>query len=188
MYACTLISFVNRIRSSPLYKESNHIVVHCSAGIGRTGALILIDSMLEMAKKEKKIDVLGHFCRIRLQRINMVEKFSQYVFVYHVLVEALSHECSNINCCDFESYLQKITKPEANNGKNKCPLQRQFEILNVRSFRKLPAQVCKFGLVNFKLNRRADVLPRKYLRFFILISSIFFYLSFQMKFIFSTSD
>lgn len=157
IYACTLISFMNRIRSSELYKETEHLIVHCSAGIGRTGAFILIDSMLEMAKKEKKIDILGHFCKIRLQRINMVEKFAQYVFVYHVLVEVLSHESSNIDCQQFESYLESMIK---GHGKNRTSLQKQFEILNLMSLKKLPDQVCKIGLAHPHLNRREDVYPR----------------------------
>ncbi|KAH9517852.1 hypothetical protein DERF_008475 [Dermatophagoides farinae] len=172
LYVCTLISFINRIRTHPFYKESSHIIVHCSAGIGRTGAFILIDSMLEMARKEKKIDILGHFCKMRLQRINMVEKFSQYVFVYHILVEALSHESSDISCNDFESYFEMMTKGNHHHHhnnhyhhKDKCRLRKQFEILNIMSFRKSTAnQASKFGLINSKLNRREDVIPPDHAR------------------------
>lgn len=100
------------------------MVVHCSAGIGRTGAFIVIDSMLRMAEKEKKIDVLGHFCRIRLQRMNMVEKFAQYRFVYQVLLEALSHEPTDVSCKDFATYLDKLTK-----GTDKASLlYKQYEV------------------------------------------------------------
>lgn len=124
MYACTLISFVNCIRSSSLYHEDSVMVVHCSAGIGRTGAFIVIDSMLNMADKEKKIDVFGHFCKIRLQRINMVEKYAQYRFVYQVLLEALSHDPTDISCTDFASYLDRLTKPPDKT----CLLHKQYEV------------------------------------------------------------
>ena len=126
MYACTLISFINCIRSSVFYHENRPMIVHCSAGIGRTGAFIIIDSMLRMAEKEKKIDVLDHYCKIRLQRINMVEKYSQYRFAYQVLLEALSHEPTDINCKDFENYLERETKIK---GQDKvCQLYKQYEV------------------------------------------------------------
>lgn len=123
LYACTLISFLNRIRNSPLYKENSPIIVHCSAGIGRTGAFILVDSILQMAKKEKKIDILGQFCKMRLQRINMIE-LSQYIFTYQVLFEALSHESTDIICSDFQSYFERLIK-----GCDKGSiLYKQFEV------------------------------------------------------------
>lgn len=124
LYACTLISFINRIRSSPFYNTESAILVHCSAGIGRTGALILIDTMLEMARKEGKIDILAHFCKMRRQRFNMVEKMSQYLFVYQVLFEALSHEPTNIACTEFKAYLDNMTK----GSEKHCLLYKQFEV------------------------------------------------------------
>ncbi len=84
MYACSLLTFIGRVRSSSHYLPSQPIVVHCSAGVGRTGTFILLDAMLEMAKNEKIIDVLAHLCVIRQQRINLVEKLAQYVFVHQV--------------------------------------------------------------------------------------------------------
>ena len=71
------------------------MVVHCSAGVGRTGTFIMLDSMLEMANHEKHIDILGHLCTIRLQRVNLVGILPQYVFIHQALVEALSHEQTN---------------------------------------------------------------------------------------------
>lgn len=193
LYACTLISFINRIRASPLYKENTPIMVHCSAGIGRTGAFILIDTMLEMAKKEGKIDILGHFCKMRLQRFNMVEKMSQYLFAYQVLFEALSHEPTNIACMEFKVYLERMTKgPEKT-----CLLHKQFEvnlclfllqiltivkysqILNNISLKKLSPEVCKFGMSNAKLNRLADIVPRK-LRSLCLLVYQFLYFNISL--------
>ena len=44
-----------------------------SAGVGRTGTYIVIDAMLEQAKKEKKVDVYGYLTIIRNDRIHMVQ-------------------------------------------------------------------------------------------------------------------
>lgn len=108
------------------YKPNQPIIVHCSAGVGRTGTFILIDAMLEMAKHEKQIDILKHFCVIRQQRINLVEKLSQYVFAHQALLEALSHDPTGIDCNDFEHYYHKLVNFDYNS--KTLPLMTQFQV------------------------------------------------------------
>ena len=48
-------------------------LVHCSAGVGRTGTFIAIDLALEQAKKERVIDIAGIVNRLRQQRMKMVQ-------------------------------------------------------------------------------------------------------------------
>ena len=45
----------------------------CSAGVGRTGAFIVIDAMLESAEHKKVIDVFNYVQLIRTNRISMVQ-------------------------------------------------------------------------------------------------------------------
>ena len=49
------------------------ILVHCSAGVGRTGTFIAIDLSMEQAKKEGVIDIAGIVNRLRQQRMRMVQ-------------------------------------------------------------------------------------------------------------------
>jgi len=126
-YPCTLLSFMHRIRSSVHYQPSKPITVHCSAGIGRTGTFILLDTMLEMAQHEKQVDVLAHLCAIRQQRINLVERINQYVFVYQTLVEALSHEPTNIECNQFAAYLLSLNYTTDSSTKTTF-MQQQFRV------------------------------------------------------------
>ena len=133
MYTCSLLTFIRRVRSSLHYKPVQPIIVHCSAGVGRTGTFILIDAMLEMAKIEKQIDVLKHFCVIRLQRINLVEKLGQYVFAHQALLEALSHESTSIDCNDFENYYRKLSNYDYTNKSS--PLMTQFQVLSHNYFK-----------------------------------------------------
>jgi protein tyrosine phosphatase len=60
-----------------------------SAGVGRTGAFIVIDSMLERLKHEKTIDVYGHVTCLRAQRNYMVQTEDQYIFIHEALLEAI---------------------------------------------------------------------------------------------------
>ena len=49
------------------------ILVHCSAGVGRTGTFIAIDLSMEQVKKEGVIDIAGIVNRLRQQRMKMVQ-------------------------------------------------------------------------------------------------------------------
>ena len=49
------------------------ILVHCSAGVGRTGTFIAVDIALEQAKKEGLVDIAGIVNRLRKQRMKMVQ-------------------------------------------------------------------------------------------------------------------
>ncbi|KAG8238328.1 hypothetical protein J437_LFUL006851, partial [Ladona fulva] len=53
--------------------EAGPLVVHCSAGVGRTGCFIVIDSMLERMKHEDTVDIYGHVTCLRAQRNYMVQ-------------------------------------------------------------------------------------------------------------------
>ena len=48
-----------------------------SAGVGRTGVYIVVDSMIERTKHERTIDVYGHVTCLRAQRNYMVQTEDQ---------------------------------------------------------------------------------------------------------------
>ena len=65
------LQFLRRVHTlNPVH--SGPIIVHCSAGVGRTGCFIVIDSMLERVRQEKTIDIYGHVTCLRAQRNYMV--------------------------------------------------------------------------------------------------------------------
>ena len=49
------------------------ILVHCSAGVGRTGTFIAVDLALEQARKEGVVDIAGIVNRLRQQKMKMVQ-------------------------------------------------------------------------------------------------------------------
>ncbi|EUB63746.1 Receptor-type tyrosine-protein phosphatase R [Echinococcus granulosus] len=61
------------------------VVVHCSAGVGRTGCFIALCIGCEQLRKEDKVDVLGIVSRLRLDRGGMVENSEQYTFLHAAL-------------------------------------------------------------------------------------------------------
>ncbi|XP_054719961.1 tyrosine-protein phosphatase non-receptor type 11-like [Uloborus diversus] len=61
------------------------IVVHCSAGIGRTGTFIVIDMIVDLIKRQGldcEIDIQRSIQIVRSQRSGMVQTEAQYKFVY----------------------------------------------------------------------------------------------------------
>ncbi|KAG8438408.1 hypothetical protein GDO86_008910 [Hymenochirus boettgeri] len=61
------------------------IVVHCSAGIGRTGCFIATSILCKQLKNEGNVDILRTTCQLRLDRGGMIQTCEQYQFVHHVL-------------------------------------------------------------------------------------------------------
>ncbi len=61
------------------------MVVHCSAGIGRTGTFIVIDMILDQILRQgldAEIDIQRTVLSVRAQRSGMVQTVAQYRFVY----------------------------------------------------------------------------------------------------------
>uniref|UniRef100_A0A670Z4V3 Uncharacterized protein n=1 Tax=Pseudonaja textilis TaxID=8673 RepID=A0A670Z4V3_PSETE len=62
------------------------IVVHCSAGVGRTGVVILTELMIGCLEHNEKVDVPVMLQHLREQRMFMIQTIAQYKFVYQVLI------------------------------------------------------------------------------------------------------
>ncbi|KAK2535615.1 Ptpn14 [Columba guinea] len=67
------------------------IVVHCSAGVGRTGVVILTELMIGCLEHNEKVDVPVMLRHLREQRMFMIQTIAQYKFVYQVLIQFLQN-------------------------------------------------------------------------------------------------
>uniref|UniRef100_A0A3P8Y7F9 protein-tyrosine-phosphatase n=1 Tax=Esox lucius TaxID=8010 RepID=A0A3P8Y7F9_ESOLU len=61
------------------------VIIHCSAGIGRTGCFIATTIGCKQMALEGTVDVLGIVCRLRADRGGMIQTGEQYEFVHHAL-------------------------------------------------------------------------------------------------------
>eukprot|EP00731_Ephydatia_muelleri_P019059 Em0011g1099a len=71
-YATSLLAFHRKVKSQH-DGSKGPILVHCSAGVGRTGTLIAIDTVLEQIEKEGLVDIAGTIRKMRRQRMKMVQ-------------------------------------------------------------------------------------------------------------------
>ena len=76
-----MISFIDNVRLTHPPEEPP-LVVHCSAGVGRTGTFIVMDTMLQRMKKENTLNIYDFLLKIRHQRIQMVQ--TQVGYTYYV--------------------------------------------------------------------------------------------------------
>ena len=70
-FATSLIEFIRCVRNSSV--TSGPILVHCSAGVGRTGTYITLDAMLERMKEDDCINVYEFVRNMRAKRVFMVQ-------------------------------------------------------------------------------------------------------------------
>ncbi|XP_065180018.1 uncharacterized protein LOC135810453, partial [Sycon ciliatum] len=80
-----LIRFVFTVRKYVPDNCHAPITVHCSAGVGRTGTFICVDTLLQRLVHRPTIDVYGTICAMRVQRNLMVQTEAQYIFLYKAM-------------------------------------------------------------------------------------------------------
>lgn len=61
------------------------VIVHCSAGLGRTGCFIATTIGCRQLQLEGVVDVLSITCQLRADRGGMIQTGEQYEFVHHAL-------------------------------------------------------------------------------------------------------
>ncbi|WAR24729.1 PTPRT-like protein [Mya arenaria] len=110
--------------------EAGPQVIHCSAGVGRTGSYIAIDVELERAKTEGKVDVHNFVQLMRTQRINMVQTLDQYIFVYDCLLEALISGDTLMLATEYKELLADMC--QFDNNIQKTRLEEQFDSYTLR--------------------------------------------------------
>ncbi|XP_030207652.1 receptor-type tyrosine-protein phosphatase delta isoform X4 [Gadus morhua] len=120
------LAFLRRVKAcNP--PDAGPMVVHCSAGVGRTGCFIVIDAMAERIKQEKALDIYGHVTLMRSQRNYMVQTEDQYVFIHDALLEAVTCGNTEVPARNLFSYIQRLTQVEP--GESITGMELEFKRL-----------------------------------------------------------
>ncbi|XP_078494495.1 putative receptor-type tyrosine-protein phosphatase mosPTP-1 isoform X5 [Ciona intestinalis] len=82
-----LIQMQKQVNTSLFDGKQFPIVVHCSAGAGRTGVYIGLDILLNETKSKDKVNVFRTVLNMRRQRMDMVQNLEQYIFLHKILSE-----------------------------------------------------------------------------------------------------
>ncbi|XP_056881288.1 receptor-type tyrosine-protein phosphatase epsilon isoform X2 [Takifugu flavidus] len=150
-----MLKFLKKVKAiNPPF--SGPVVVHCSAGVGRTGTFIVIDAMIEMMHAEQKVDVFGFVSKIREQRSQLVQTDIQYSFIYQALLEYYLYGDTELDVSSLEGHLHKLHNTFVDG--DRVGLEEEFKKLtNMRIMKEnmrmgnLPA--------NMKKNRVLQIIP-----------------------------
>ncbi|KAM4557203.1 receptor-type tyrosine-protein phosphatase F isoform 11-T13 [Fundulus diaphanus] len=125
-YPTPILAFLRRVKAcNP--PDAGPMVVHCSAGVGRTGCFIVIDAMLERMKHEKTVDIYGHVTCMRAQRNYMVQTEDQYIFIHEALLEAATCGNTEVPARNLYAHIQKLTQPPP--GETVTAMELEFKRL-----------------------------------------------------------
>uniref|UniRef100_A0A8C7KW74 protein-tyrosine-phosphatase n=1 Tax=Oncorhynchus kisutch TaxID=8019 RepID=A0A8C7KW74_ONCKI len=156
-HATGLLGFVRRVKAKTL-TIAGPMVIHCSAGAGRTGCFIVIDIMLDMAEREGVVDIYNCVRELRSRRVNMVQTEEQYVFIHDAILEACLCGDTTIPANQLRSVYYDMNRldPQTNSSQ----IKEEFRTLNMVT-PTLRVEDCSIALLprNHEKNRCMDVLP-----------------------------
>ncbi|XP_052237055.1 receptor-type tyrosine-protein phosphatase eta-like [Dreissena polymorpha] len=91
-----MLNFISRVRESMRPPDSNKpTLVHCSAGVGRTGTYIAVDHLMQFIRDhdyEEQIDIFDLVLKLRHNRSHMVQTEQQYIFIHECVKEMLDEK------------------------------------------------------------------------------------------------
>ncbi|XP_077348601.1 receptor-type tyrosine-protein phosphatase mu isoform X6 [Lithobates pipiens] len=156
-HATGLLGFVRQVKAkSP--PNAGPLVIHCSAGAGRTGCFIVIDIMLDMAEREGVVDIYNCVRELRSRRVNMVQTEEQYVFIHDAILEACLCGDTSLSASQVRSVYYEMNKVDPQT--NSSQIKEEFRTLNMVT-PTLRVEDCSIALLprNHEKNRCMDVLP-----------------------------
>ncbi|XP_042241969.1 uncharacterized protein LOC121879407 [Homarus americanus] len=96
-----LINLVEAVRKA-VPSSSSHVLVHCSAGVGRTGTFIGLNNMIDEIAEEDSVDVFHTVYKMRMHRTNMVQTEAQYAFLYKCVLKYYNNKIGETETEIFE--------------------------------------------------------------------------------------
>ncbi|XP_078459390.1 receptor-type tyrosine-protein phosphatase C isoform X1 [Lampetra planeri] len=131
------------------------VVVHCSAGVGRSGTYIGLDCLVRQLENEGHVDVYGCVFRLRHQRPLMVQVESQYVLLHRALLEHHLFGNTELSMAKLHSRVQAM-KFKASQ-QDQSPVDVEFKRLP--TFEGTFAQKAGRNSNNVSKNRSTNVIP-----------------------------
>ncbi|XP_076080778.1 receptor-type tyrosine-protein phosphatase alpha-like isoform X6 [Mytilus galloprovincialis] len=159
-YVTTLVEFHSKVNS---LRHEGPLLVHCSAGVGRTGTFIGLDYLMDQADSEGKVNIYKCVEKMRIARPNMVQTPDQYIFLHQALAEALLTSESPVDEDEFENYYNQMQVKDPRSGLTR--LQNEFE--EVKTQRVKRSHEAAKAEENKHRNRHTNILASDECRVFL---------------------
>lgn len=160
----SLLHFRHKVRSFD-NQAKGPLVVHCSAGVGRTGTYMALDYLLEQVKHVDEVNVVKCVQQMRQHRMYMIQNLEQYCFLYLTLAEAV--EVGEV-VIPSKTFADELPALKAAGAEGHSAIERQFVVLNGLKDHQMP---CEAGHAteNLDKNRNEDLIPVENCRVFLSI-------------------
>ena len=159
-YVTPLVEFYCKVTSM---HRDGPLLVHCSAGVGRSGTFIGLDFLMDQADSEGRVNIYKCVDNMRIARVNMVQTPDQYVFLHQALSEALQTSESPVDEDEFENYYNQMLIKDPRSGLSK--LQHEFSQLKAQKVNNVFEAATMEE--NVHRNRRQDILASDECRVFL---------------------
>ncbi|XP_038142088.1 receptor-type tyrosine-protein phosphatase C [Cyprinodon tularosa] len=144
---------------------SGPIVVHCSAGVGRTGTYIGIDAMMEGLEAEGRVDIYGYVVKLRRQRCLMVQVEAQYILIHQALLEHNQFGETEITLSELHSTLSTLKQKTSDSE----PTLMEEEFERLPSFKNWRTFNTGITEENKKKNRTSSIIPYDFNRVLVKV-------------------
>ncbi|XP_025101776.1 receptor-type tyrosine-protein phosphatase kappa-like isoform X2 [Pomacea canaliculata] len=152
----SLLTFWRFVKARGPSRPPPPVLVHCTAGVGRTGTYISLDIAYDHAVAKKEVNVLKIVRRMRQERCIMVQTVEQYIFLHEIVLEAYTARDTLIVADDFS----KIFDKPINVSKENKRIDQEFQsVLHMLSVTKQLTTETAAQEVNKALIRNKEALP-----------------------------
>ncbi|XP_061170764.1 receptor-type tyrosine-protein phosphatase alpha-like [Saccostrea echinata] len=154
----SLVVFHRHVMKISSEYPGKYTVVHCSAGIGRTGTYIALDALYREGEIIGKVNVPMYVRTMRKDRMNMIQGDDQYKAVYLALCESFNGKSRCLTSSMFSKLFQDKTYMNSGQVTKNSSLSSEFQEL--QSLRKeYTEKDYGSGRTNESANYTESVLP-----------------------------